>query len=411
MFGWFKGRGREDRAAQVDVGAIYAAFWAGGGASYSWQVSPAVLSGSVGFHDNAGALIDYSRRLARQSGLLRSYRRCMVGGILTGEPEAPNFSEAVTEELAATVADLWRAAHPVDVEVDLLRRLIVEGDVLLMPDGEVIPADGFEAVTTGPDWNKRVVGWKIGKGSRTHRKGTWYIGDVEPGQTRGEPWIAGALPYAAALVNIRVGAGHALGTAARWTTLMTADPTRQAAALDPGVRRGVQGDGETAEGQREDLKTTGVGSVVFLRAGEKTERPAAGPDKEAQNYESILEAEAATALNLPLSELKSDYSSGTYSNLRMAWQDAVREYERRRVWFHRAYRLPLYLDALTGWLADGQLRAEPKVMAALKLPKWAGPYREPPQPEKELMAAAALARAGLTEEAEKQLNQGGGNGA
>ena len=33
------------------------------------------------------------------------------------------------------------------------------------------------------------------------------------------------------------------------------------------------------------------------------------------DYESVLETEASTALNLPLSELKSDYSSGSFSKL------------------------------------------------------------------------------------------------
>ena len=407
MLGWIKRKVYETRASLVDVGAIYSAFWAGGGASYSWQVSPAVLSGSVGFSDNVGALLAYSRRLARQSGILRAYGRCMTTGLLTGEPEPPTFSDRVSDELAATVADLWREIHPVDMERELLRRLIVEGDVLLMPDGEPIPADGFEAVTAGPEWNKKVTGFMVGKGTRVRNKGVWYIGDVEPGQTRAAPWQAGALPSAAALVNARVGAGHAIGTTARWSTLLTADATRQAAALDAGMRRGVQGADDDGENQRQDLKTTGVGSVVFLRPGESTARPASGPDTVAQAYESILEVECATALNLPLSELKSDYSSGSYSNLRMAWQDACREYAARRTWFHRAYRLPLYLEALSGWLADGRVRATPEVMAALKMPTWAGPYREPPQPEKELMAAAALARAGLPDEAKEHLNPGG----
>ena len=50
--------------------------------------------------------------------------------------------------------------------------------------------------------------------------------------------------------------------------------------------------------------------------------------------------DVASALNLPLHELLSDYSSGSFSNLRMAWQDAEREYGRRRLWWHRHYRLP-----------------------------------------------------------------------
>ena len=406
MFGWIKRR--LEQRALADVGSVYAAYFAGGGASYSWQVSPAVLSGSLAFADNAGSLTEFSRRLYRQSSILRAYQRCIVGGVLTGEPEAPAFAEdAVPDAIAAAVAALWTEQHPVEMERDLLRRLIVDGDCLILPDGEVIPTDGFEAVTDGPEWNRRVIGWKIGRGSRVHRK-VLYLGDRDPGAARAQPWQAGALPAASSLVNARVGGGHAIGTAARWTTMLTADATRQTAALDAGVRRGVQGDGDDAgEDQRQDLKTTGVGSIVFLRPGEGTSRPAAGPDSTAQAYESILEAEAAGALNLPLSELKSDYSSGSFSNLKMAWVDAGREYARRRIWFHRAYRRVMYLDALAEWFAAGRLPGgvSPAVMAALKSPAWAGPYREPPQPEKELVAIAALAKS-LPVEA-KELLEGG----
>ena len=61
------------------------------------------------------------------------------------------------------------------------------------------------------------------------------------------------------------------------------------------------------------------------------------------------------ALNLPLNELVSDYSSGSFSNLRMAWQDAEREYARRRMWWHRNYRLPMWREMLTMAFADGAL--------------------------------------------------------
>ena len=50
-----------------------------------------------------------------------------------------------------------------------------------------------------------------------------------------------------------------------------------------------------------NLNTIGIGSLPFLRAGEKITRPAAGPDKQAMDYESVLETEASTALHLPLS--------------------------------------------------------------------------------------------------------------
>ena len=39
----------------------------------------------------------------------------------------------------------------------------------------------------------------------------------------------------------------------------------------------------------------------------------------------------------------------------MAWQDAEREIARRRRWWHRRYRLPLYLEILSDAFAAGHL--------------------------------------------------------
>ena len=68
-----------------------------------------------------------------------------------------------------------------------------------------------------------------------------------------------------------------------------------------------------------------------------------------------LRKDVSSALNLPLERnCLSDYSSGSFSNLRMAWVDAQRELTRRRRWWHRHYRLPLYLDALSTAFAAGR---------------------------------------------------------
>ena len=133
-----------------------------------------------------------------------------------------------------------------------------------------------------------------------------------------------------------------------------------------------------------------------MRHGEEVKRIQAGPDVQAMNYESVLEREAASALNLPLSELQSDYSSGSFSNLRMAWQDATREYARRRTWWHRNYRMPMWREMLAMAFADGQMpRMARDTLANLRMPSWPGPKREPPQPEKEATALKALVEAGI----------------
>ena len=114
-----------------------------------------------------------------------------------------------------------------------------------------------------------------------------------------------------------------------------------------------------------------------------------------RKYEHQLEMDVASALNLPLHELLSDYSSGSFSNLRMAWQDAAREYGRRRLWWHRHYRLPMWASILSTAFADGRLpRMTRDDLAALRKPSWPGPKREAPQPEKESASPGAVDRQG-----------------
>ena len=395
----------EDRSADLDAGRVFASFFQFGASQYSWQVSPAVLAGNV-TQDGEQSLIEHSRRLARQSPLLRAYKRCMVGGILTGNPERPCFDEGVPEALAEAVGDLWMGAHDCDLERAALHRAIVDGDLLVLDDGTLVPADQFTATETGPEWNRVVTGYRIGKSARSRHGGVTYVGDREPGSTRAAPWQAGAIWPCAALVKIRVAAGHGLGALAKMAAVIEAASADRVTA-SAGVRSGLQDNGTENNGTGAmNLTTIGIGSLPFMRAGEKITRPGAGPDKQAMDYESVLEAEASTALALPLSELKSDYSTGSFSNLRMAWGDADREYERRRNWWHRHFRTPILTALLTDGIADGKLPGiTPATMGMLKRATWPGPRRDPPQPEKQYMAVAQLTKAGLTvEEANAQLD-------
>ena len=396
MFGLFNRSGKtETRAAEIDVGALYSQFFAFGASAYNWQVSPAILAASLSVPDGAGALLTEARRLSRVSPILSAYQRCMVGGILTGEPERPVFAEGVPERVAGAAADLWERAHDVEVERDLLLRVIVDGELLILPEDQVVPPDGFEAIMTGPDWMREVRGYRIGK-SASVRRDAFYLGDRRRGETRALPWIGPALPYAAALANIRISAGHGLGAIAKIAAVIAnTSPDRITAGA--GHRSGVidASRSENAAGT-EPITSVGVGSVPYLRPGEAIGRAMAGPDAVAQAYESLLERDAAGALNLPLSELRSDYSTGSFSNLRMAWQDSEREYKRRRVWWARHYRLPLWHALLSDAFADGRLpRMRTEDMDALKRPTWKGPHREPPQPEKEAQSLALLVDKGI----------------
>ena len=315
--------------------------------------------------------------------------------MLTGEPEAPEFNDTVPEAVAEAVAALWTDAHDCDRERDLLDRLVVDGEFLILEDGTVVPCDGFEPISAGPKWNQTVTGYKIGKASRARMAGLRYIGDRPMGAARALPWIAPALPPAAGLLNARTGAAHAIGTMAKIASVVAnASPDRITASA--GARSGLVDHAGPGEGPREPIHAVGVGSVPFLRPGEEVKRIQTGPDEAARKYEGQLERDVSSALNMPLSELLSDYSSGSFSNLRMAWQDAEREIARRRRWWHRHYRLPIYLDALSTAFAAGHLpRMNMAVMAEIKRPAWRGPKRQPPQPEKEAQSLALLTDKGI----------------
>ena len=172
MFGFLNRlRGPETRSAEIDLGALYQSAFAFGGGSYSFAQSPAILASSLSVLDNAGALLTESRRLGRTSPLLIAYRAIIESGLLTGAAEAPEFADSVPEAVAEAVADLWTDAHDVDRERDLLDRLVLDGEFLILDDGTIIPPDGFEPIMAGPKWNREVVGYKIGTGSRATRGG------------------------------------------------------------------------------------------------------------------------------------------------------------------------------------------------------------------------------------------------
>ena len=200
MFGFInRMRGTESRSAEIDVGALYQSFFQFGSGAYNWQQSPAILVSSLSIQDNQGALLNESRRLGRTSPLLIAYRHVIESGVLTGQPEAPEFPDTVPEAVAEAVAGMWldMHEHDCDRERDLLDRLVLDGEFLILDDGTIVPPDGFQPITAGPKWMQTVTGFKIGTASRGRSAGWQYIGDRPMGAARALPWIAPALPPAA----------------------------------------------------------------------------------------------------------------------------------------------------------------------------------------------------------------------
>ncbi len=397
VFGLFSRSKPTETRAEIDVAGLYSAFYEFSGITYAWMQSPAVILASLSVHDGTDNLILEDRRLARTCPILRSYLSCIEGGILTGEEERPEFDEVVPEDVAKAAGDLWVRHHDVERERDLLIQVATDGELLILANGDIIPADAYEPVTAGPDWRPRVTGYKIGQASTVRRTGFHYLGDRPAGHVRAMGWIHPAMPYAAGLQNIRVAAAHGLGALAKIiSTVENSHPDRITAGT--GSRSGVVQDDQpnNAAGHVDSITRAGVGSVPLLQRGEAVKRIEAGPDAVATAYESVLEREAASALNVPLSELRSDYSSGSFSNLKMAYTDAMAEYRRRRIWWTRNYRRPLWRTITSSAYADGKLPSmSPEIMEAVKRPTWPGPSRESPQPEKEMALLPALVREGI----------------
>ena len=267
-------RPAETRSSQIDVGALYQAAFQFEGGSYSWARSPALLVSSLSLPDAAGdstgVLLTESRRLGRTAPLLISYRNVIECGLLTGEPEAPQFSDAVPGNVADAAAEMWLAEHDCDVERDLLDRCIVDGEFLILDTGDIVPPDGFEPMTAGPKWNPVVTGYKVGKARRPRMSGLRYIGVRPMGAARALPWLAPALPPAAGLLNARTGAGHALGVMAKLASVIAnTSPDRITAGA--GHRSGVVGGDAADQPPRHPIHAVGVGSVPFMRPGESVE--------------------------------------------------------------------------------------------------------------------------------------------
>ena len=393
--------------------ALYGAFYGFGSGSYGWSQSPAILASSLAAPGGGDVLAVEARRLVRVSPLLRAYLRNMLRNVIDVEPEPPMFSDAVPERTAAAAAALWMRIHDVDVERDRLHRAITDGEFLLIGDEpgdlDLVPCDGFEPMEAGPQWRKVVTGYRVGKGSAVRRESDTlvYVGDRVEGEARALPWVAPALPYAVALASTRISAGHGLAALAKVIAVIeNSSPDRIAAT--PAGRSGViaADRGNGTGGDEVPITQTGVGSVPFLRAHEAIKRIQAGPDEQARKYEGELERDVAAALNIPLVELRGDFSTGgSFSNLRMAFSDAQAEYADRRSWWHRNYRTPIWrrlLDA--AWLAGTMPRMSREVLAALRMPTWAGPTPRSPAPEKDAMTAKMLVEAGIiTAEQAEQL--------
>ena len=402
MFGWLKRT--ENRSADIDVGGLYASFFAFGGTSYAWQISPAVLAASMSTPGGVDTLITESRRLCRVSPLLTAYLRCMARGIVCGEAEAPTFPDSVPDRTAQAAAALWLRSHDVDLERDHLRRVMTDGEFLLLGDSldgwDLVPADGFTPEETGPDWMKRVTGYRVGKGSTVRRETDTllYVGDRVDGEARAVPWVGEALPYAAALAATRISAAHGLAALARLAAVIE-NTTPDRVAASPAGRSGVvrPDRGTGTANPEQPITSTGVGAVPLLRMHEQIKRVQAGPDDQARKYELELQLDVAAALNLPLVELRGDYSTGgSFSNLRAAWADAQAEYADRRAWWHRNYRIPLWRRMLADAFAQGSLpRMSPAVLAALKAPTWRGPDPVSMAPEKDAQVAKVLLEAGI----------------
>ena len=199
----------------------------------------------------------------------------MEGGVLTGEPERPDVSASrVPERVATAAADLWEAAHDVEAERDLLDKIIVDGELLILDGGQVVPADGYEPQMTGPGWNRDGHGVQdrqehayasAALACSTWATAAWATCTGAPLDRRCAAGRVGAADHPS---ECRARTGRALAKIA--AVIANTSPDRITAAA--GARTGVvNGAPENAAG-REPITSTGVGSVPYLRPGEAVDR-------------------------------------------------------------------------------------------------------------------------------------------
>ena len=300
---------------------------------------------------------------------------------------------------AAAAAALWLRNHDPDVEREHLLRIIVDGELLLLDDG-TIPADGYEPQLVGPEWMQRVVGYKIGRSSTARSEGLFYLGDRRDGDARAVPWIGPALPFAAALLNIRISAGHGLGALAKIAAIIAnVSPDRITASS--AARTGLV----TGDDRNENQAGPRTTHVRWCR--ERTAHASRGGRAAHRRWDltrrrwptrASSKSDAAAALNVPVDRAHLRLQqSGSFSNLRMSLAATLNESTRAGgQWWHRNYRLPMWREMLTMGFADGALpRMSRDTLAALRMPSWPGPKREPPQPEKEIAGLKMLVDAGI----------------
>ena len=397
MFGIFKRHAVETRSAEVDLGSLYAAIFGLSGGGYSWAQSPAILVASLAVQNNAGALLTESRRLGRTSPLLLAYRRVIEAGILTGEAEPPTFDDSVPEAVVdgrrrrcGTAAhDLRPPSAPCSTAWWSMAKCCSWTTVRLSR------RTGSTPVEAGPEWMREVVGYKIGTASTARMAGTRYIGDRPMGATR-------------ALAVDRPGA-----PGGGWP-VECADRRRARARGHGADRRGGQqhqsGQNHGERGRpfwaRRSAGCGGDPRATQQRPGGIRPFPETwrGPESDRgwprRNRPQVRGAARARrcrrrepAFERAVERLQHREFQQSADGL---GQDAEREITLRRRWWHRHYRLPVYLDVLADAFAAGRLpRMSMATMAALKRPAWRGPKRQPPQPEKEAQSLALLAREGI----------------
>ena len=191
---------------------LYSALHQFSTAGFNWSVSPAILASSLSVSDGGTSIITESRRLARVSPLLGAYLRTMTGGVLTGEPEAPSSPRPFPSAWPPPPPICGWHAQDCGLERELLHRVMVEGELVILDGGQLCrPMATSRSDDVGPDWNREVAGYKIGKGASVRSAGVFYLGDRRMGDHRAVPWIGPALPFAIPrLLTIRVAAGHGL---------------------------------------------------------------------------------------------------------------------------------------------------------------------------------------------------------
>ena len=231
---------------------------------------------------------------------------------------------------------------------------------------------------------------------------------LRPGQTRGIPALAPIIETLKQLDRYSTAEVDAAVNSAVFALFARMDPDTFADTFDDGAQQDYIDSAKRWDG------TIKSGAVVNLLPGEEITNPSMGrPNPNFDPFVSAVMTQIGMALNIPKEVLTKHFQS-SYSAARAALLDAWRTFKIRREWLAAKFCQPVYEEWLADAVAAGRISApgffaDPAIRMAWAGAQWTGDGPGAIDPLKEVQAADARVKMGLTTLAEEISAYDGGD--